>query len=238
MTKDKCCGFLPSAIDHKHKKCFETFIQQDSLCVNKFYKDDLPLTLALENGLDEFIDILLKNGADPNKKDKSGRTFLHAVASFGKFEYLKQLIETGSNVNEENDFGETPLHFVVEDKSVEHLQCLEFLIKNGANVNVKNKNGESPLDNSMKYKNEDAVKILLENGSEQPKEKDIRFANLDNFDNFYSLLKFHNVNSKIDFKKWMLKNHPDKIRGGNVKESTKLFQEMMEAAKEVGYFSN
>lgn len=245
MAKPECCDDLPFSIYEKHVECFKTFIKLDPLSVNKYYNNDLPLTLAIENELDEFIAILLENGADPNKKDKIGRTFVHAVAEFGKFDYLKKFIENGSNVNEQSDSGDTPLYYCVNEKNEDKLKCAEFLIQSGAQINIKNKNGNTPLDVAMLYGNEEAIKLLLDHGAEksppkpQPQFHRNIFQDFNDHSNFHTVLKSHNIKSKADFKKWMLKNHPDKIKNKElVDEATRIFQEVMEASIEVGYFSN
>lgn len=45
----------------------------------------------------EYVELLLKHGADPNARDKDGRTPLHYVAFNGHVEIVKVLLEHGAD---------------------------------------------------------------------------------------------------------------------------------------------
>jgi ankyrin repeat protein len=66
---------------------------------------------AAFDGNAERVKELLKKGADPNTKDKKGRTPLHWAAPYkGHVEVVKLLLEHGADPNIKNKYGRTPLH--------------------------------------------------------------------------------------------------------------------------------
>lgn len=109
------------------------------------------------NATDEQVEMLLKYGADPNKKNKRGETPLHICNSPKKAELL---ISSGANLNTPDTHGCLPIHRVAH---YYNSRTLEVLIKYGANVNsVNRKNIKSPL---YYTRDDDSQKVLIENGA-------------------------------------------------------------------------
>lgn len=58
--------------------------------------------------------MLVKNGANVNNGDVSGKTALHQAAAFGREKVAELLIRNGANVNQKDQQGKTSLHLAAE----------------------------------------------------------------------------------------------------------------------------
>lgn len=61
----------------------------------------------------KILELLLKNGADPNQRTGHGATVLHAAAIRGSNDIVQLLIENGADVNVQDDSERTPLYWSV-----------------------------------------------------------------------------------------------------------------------------
>lgn len=130
----------------------------------------------------EFIDILIQNGADVNATfDASyppaieGNTCLTLATTQGKIELVKKLIEHGSQVNAQDKNGETALFSAVEiaalnfwiQNNVEYKkykEIIKILLENGAQLNIQNLQGKTALSPAVRYKARKLVMLLLKSG--------------------------------------------------------------------------
>ena len=74
-----------------------------------------PLTSAALFGKTETAELLIKNGADVNQKNRDGGTALHGAAFLGHADTARLLIENGADVNAGNYEGDTPLNAAYVD---------------------------------------------------------------------------------------------------------------------------
>jgi len=91
------------------------------------------------------IDLLLKNGADVNTKDKNGNSALMWACdwnSSNSYKKARTLLEGGADVNSANTEGSTAL---VSAAVNGHLDTVALLVDYGADVNKKNNKGETVL---------------------------------------------------------------------------------------------
>ena len=121
-----------------------------------------PLMLAVSNGNEEAIKLLLDNGADINQLNQNGMTPLMLAVSNDNEEAMEMLLERGADINQPNQNGETPLMLAVSNDNEEAIQ---LLLDNGANINQTNQNGMTPLMLAVSNGNEEAIKLLLDNGA-------------------------------------------------------------------------
>lgn len=130
----------------------------------------------------EKIKFLLKNGADPNKKDSAGWTSLMNVV-FNKdcscrMETARLLLEYGADINAQNGMGMTPLMLEIEyftsifDASSDdytRVEYIRWMLKSGADPNLKNVCGKTALMVACFFaRNQvdlDIIKLLLKNGA-------------------------------------------------------------------------
>ncbi len=83
-----------------------------------------PLQSAAAGGHANIVRMLLKNGANPNVRERSGFTPLHAAAANGNVECIHLLIFGGADLHARSDDGKLPLDLALEK---EHSQAAEIL---------------------------------------------------------------------------------------------------------------
>ena len=109
---------------------------------------------------DEVIaQLLIKFGADVNAKNDKGETALFHASP----EFAKILIENGADVNAKNNKGETILDVVLETN---HMHTIQWLIEKGADINAKNNKGETILDVALETNNMHTIQWLIEKGAD------------------------------------------------------------------------
>ncbi|KAH7198844.1 uncharacterized protein B0J16DRAFT_410306 [Fusarium flagelliforme] len=116
------------------------------------------------------LQILLKNGANPNTANAEGETFLHQFAR--RIDQLSHLGDDGCfhifqrhgmDINARNSHGNTPLHFAAINSRDEVLDAWLGL---GADINHCNNEGDKPLDFAINSGNEEAANFLIRKGAE------------------------------------------------------------------------
>lgn len=109
--------------------------------------DDLVLTnninLAVSMESVKCLELLLRNGADPNLRDSRGRSSL-MYAVLTSHEVLETLLKYGADPNTGDYENRTPLILAVIDNDAD-TGVIETLLKYGANPNLKDNSGFTPL---------------------------------------------------------------------------------------------
>jgi ankyrin repeat protein len=91
------------------------------------------------------VQFLLKNGAEPNLRDETGRTPLHYAAASKEEvapKIVRALISAGADPRASDNDGRTVLHSAASGKS---LEVLELLVERGADINAITISGDSVL---------------------------------------------------------------------------------------------
>lgn len=83
-----------------------------------------PLQSAVSSGHTSIVRMLLKQGADPNVREKGGFTPLHAAAANGDVESIQMLIASGADLKLRSDEGKSALD-LAEEKG--HQGAVELL---------------------------------------------------------------------------------------------------------------
>lgn len=140
----------------------------------KDYRDQTPLHIGVLESKIEWIQHLLKVGANLHAKDKDGNTPLSLAMKpldfddgvqydqeFRQAEVIKAFLESGKiNINDPVDYmGNTLLHLAMVNDN--HLMLSEIL-KHNPNFNALNKDGSSPLDMAVEYQKDEALQLTLE----------------------------------------------------------------------------
>eukprot|EP00039_Didymoeca_costata_P014863 m.245744 g.245744 ORF g.245744 m.245744 type:complete len:854 (-) comp16109_c3_seq10:48-2609(-) len=118
-----------------------------------------PLITAAMMGHVRVVQLLLEEGADPEKTGMNGANALHIAASMGHTEVMEMLIEHGANVNAQHKFAKsTALHFAAEMGQVE---AVNVLCKHGADPESPKIQGGRPLHVAADSNQTEVAKILV-----------------------------------------------------------------------------
>ncbi|KAF3906657.1 Ankyrin-3 [Dactylellina cionopaga] len=94
----------------------------------------------------QMAQLLLDNGADPQKSLFEGITPLHICARQTNVEVASVLIKNGANIEARSITGKPPIHFAAWKASWNaDVRILKMLIAAGANINAKNSGGYTAL---------------------------------------------------------------------------------------------
>jgi len=121
--------------------------------------DDEKLMRASEKGDAETVEILLKQGANPNYRNKDGRTPLHFAAYNGRADVAELLIRHGADVNARDNDGRTPLRIAAYNG---HVDVVKLLLERGADLNAKNSENKTPLDVARERGQSDVARVIEE----------------------------------------------------------------------------
>jgi ankyrin repeat protein len=84
-----------------------------------------PIHSAAAAGHEKIVDMLLKNGADPNVREQGGYMPLHAAAQNGDLAVIRTLIYGGADMLARGDNGKTPLDLALEAGHMEAAKLLQ-----------------------------------------------------------------------------------------------------------------
>ena len=133
--------------------------------------ESLPLHNAARSGDIESLQLHLKQGADPNRKDKGSNKFtaLHVAVEHGQVEIARLLLDNGAKVNAQGENDWTALHVAAQHGQVE---IAGLLLDNGAKINAWSTwNGlRAPLFVAVEQNQVDVVRLLLERGAKPNRE--------------------------------------------------------------------
>uniref|UniRef100_A0ABD2XEJ9 Cadherin domain-containing protein n=1 Tax=Trichogramma kaykai TaxID=54128 RepID=A0ABD2XEJ9_9HYME len=145
----------------------EKFLElgQDPNCLEQEMSDS-PLHSALRCGNRRVVDLLLRNGANPNLANKNGLTPLHIICKrYDDDGLVKMLFELSNEkyqplqVDAQDEFGDTPLQVTL---SCDRKNLFELLLRKGANPNLANSEGSTPLHIiCQRYHDDDFVEIFF-----------------------------------------------------------------------------
>ena len=115
-------------------------------------------------------DMLIKAGADVNRKDVLGCTVLMAAVENGCVGITDLLLKNGADVNITNPGGASALHYTTKQGSLQDVEartkCADMLIRAGADVNSKDVLGVPVLMVAVENGCEKITDLLLENGAD------------------------------------------------------------------------
>jgi ankyrin repeat protein/predicted RNA-binding Zn-ribbon protein involved in translation (DUF1610 family) len=156
------CGALSAAVSEGDlEKVRELLIVRPADVSRRDVGDGrTPLHLASAMGRNDMVELLLASSAEPNAKDKEGKTPLMIVASKGRQTQVAQsLLDRGADVNYKDDGGQTPLH----EAAWGNKDLVELLLARGAMVDAQDSRGRTPLYNAPKR---EVAELLLSKGAD------------------------------------------------------------------------
>ena len=127
--------------------------------VMTFVGVDMLLTAA-PSGMNDFVRIFIKNGANVNVSDEEGWRPLHHAAQFGHVRALELLLGAEKiDVDAPSSKGWRPIHTAASAEIAGHL------LRHGAKVSASRPGYLSPLHHAAFHGKPDVVKLLLEHGA-------------------------------------------------------------------------
>lgn len=120
------------------------------------------LHIAVWSGAESATTLLLNHGADINRFTDLGFTALHMAAEKGSQPLLTLLLDNDANLEIGNVVGSSALFSAIVKNSI---SCAKTLLDHGAEISTESSDGSTPLDQAIRDKLEDAMLLLVENGS-------------------------------------------------------------------------
>ena len=124
-----------------------------------------PLMVAVQQGKDLKVRLMIATGVDVNEKDKGyySRTAIHIAVESNDMKMAQMLLNAGADIKLKDEYGQTPLMNLNGNTSGEIIQ---LLAQHGADLNGTGRSGQTPLIAAAQYDNFEAVKALLEVGAD------------------------------------------------------------------------
>ncbi|XP_063405868.1 ankyrin-2-like [Mytilus trossulus] len=116
-----------------------------------------PICIACNNGYDEIVELLLKNGTTSNYHCiKDGKTPLYFACKLGFDKIAETLLVNGANFKQKEEDGKTLLHIAKNSK------VFKLLLDKGLDYCIPDKDGRYPLFESMNKGFDDISEFLVE----------------------------------------------------------------------------
>lgn len=135
--------------------------QQSIVNVNYVYpnrSEETLLDVACKSGRTEFVELLLGNGANPNRVNEAhNRSPIHFAVENGHVNTLKVLLSNRMINPNIEAAQQTALHMAVKKN---HLECAELLLENGASPNIPNNKGLTALHLAAMKGQRDMVNVI------------------------------------------------------------------------------
>ncbi|MBI3117898.1 MAG: ankyrin repeat domain-containing protein [Candidatus Hydrogenedentes bacterium] len=125
---------------------------------------DTALTMAVDSGLPEMVDLLLQHGQNVNQPNPSwnNETALHRAVRKGNLELAAFLLSRNADFNRTTRAGLTPLHAAVAAGSVD---MVKLFLEHGASMEVRTPEGLAPLHVAAAAGRVDVAQLLLTYGA-------------------------------------------------------------------------
>ncbi|MBA3953803.1 ankyrin repeat domain-containing protein, partial [Candidatus Dependentiae bacterium] len=116
------------------------------------------MSIAIEGGHRDVVELLLEHGAQVDTADCRNNTALHKAAEHGKTDIVKLLLANGAKVGEAGIFGYTPLHKAAQNG---HAAVVELLLEHNASLFLTDHKGVTPFCWAARKNRLAIIKIFL-----------------------------------------------------------------------------
>ena len=136
----------------------------DEAALNAVFNGMTPVMTASSVGDARIVELLLNNGANPNKRGSADRTALQYAAEKNHIAVARKLLEFGADIDAYDNTRLTPL-IMAADRAYTDLGIL--LIESGADVNIQHVQGWTALIDAASNGNMKLVRHLLTAGADR-----------------------------------------------------------------------
>ena len=154
---------LDIAVSNGHTKAVQTLLESIPASSIPEIWDSPVLYTAVKRKDAVLASLLIRHGADVNRRDGNGMTALHIAAMYGFISLIYLLIQSNADLSVPGKLGKTPLHEAI---SWGKLEVVQILLYHGANVQARDSAGLTPLHEAVSSGVPDAVQMLLEHGAD------------------------------------------------------------------------
>jgi hypothetical protein len=117
---------------------------------------------AAQAGDLELLRSRLRQGANPDERDKSMRTPLMDAVKSDRVEAVRMLLDAGADVNATSDSGRTPL---IDAAEFGRIDSAQLLIASGADINASQRGWGTPLEAAERTGHNELAAMLLRAGA-------------------------------------------------------------------------
>ena len=152
------------AVENNNLKETETFIKKGvNVNIKEPWFGKTALMIASSYDYEGIVDLLLKNGANPDMQTKDGYTALMYAFENNSAKSLKVLSDKKQNLDLKNSEGDTILHMAIK-KNSENLA--RVLLEKGANIDEKDRDGNTPILISIENMYDNFIKLFAFKGAD------------------------------------------------------------------------
>ena len=138
-----------------------------TICVRQNFriqrKSPLHLCQAAACGNKKMLELLLRQGADPEVWDSNGQTPLVIAAANGHLDAVKVLLDYNADIESKEGRGRTALVIATEE---DHIDTVRLLLDCKAETESKNIYGQTPLVVAASAGRTDTVRLLLDHNAD------------------------------------------------------------------------
>jgi serine/threonine-protein phosphatase 6 regulatory ankyrin repeat subunit A/serine/threonine-protein phosphatase 6 regulatory ankyrin repeat subunit B len=118
------------------------------------------LHLAVRNSSSQYVNELIKHGADCSIMDNYSQNALYHAIFRHRYESIYVLLLAGSDINYKCEIGETMLHHCVRRGDRHHE--ISILFNHGVNYNMRNQSGQTAYDLALYIEDFDTAHVILD----------------------------------------------------------------------------
>ncbi len=170
--------------------------------------NETALYKATHQGLLNFMNLFLQNGASVKIADKTGRTPIQIARDIDS---LKLLLQFGADINEKDNEGNTFLHSI--SSNGEFADKLAWIIQQGAKIDAKNNKGYTPvrvaLENVWHAENFDLAHNFFSLGADKNSIDNEGVSHLASLVNKIYGFKLAKDSKAVQFAIWLIQQNVD-----------------------------
>ena len=164
LVQDPIAG-LQDAIKRRAYEDIQGIVENiDEVSLNAVFNGMTPVMTAASVGDVRIVELLLNNGANPDKRGSADRTALQYAAEKNHIAVARILLEFGADIDAYDNTRLTPL-IMAADRGYTDLGI--YLIESGADVNIQHEQGWTALIDAASNGNMQLVQHLLTAGADR-----------------------------------------------------------------------